>query len=448
MRVLAITLLAALPALAQSPANYRSSAEVTPTGPDALHLLELPFEAYRDARRDLGDIRIFNMAGDSLPYAWAPDPGRLTEPAVPIDLPMFPVRKVTPEGQASTEVTVRAADGTLVSVRGAGALARRAAPKAADPKPVALLVDASKTNEPVQAIEFEWQAVPGAEMVTVRVEASDDLRSWTTLGSAPLVRLGGGQRMLLQPRVQFPPRSVKYLRATWDAPAFEPTAVRAEYVARGKAPPRLVSTIEPGKPENNEKADEIVYDLGASLPVEALRLLPPQENAVLVTAIFARDEPTQQWRPMFNTTFYRLQREGVESTSVPRELGRRAARYWMARLAPGSSQGGVPKLEVHWTPGRLVFVKQGEGPFYLAFGNLKAAPTAVPIDSVIPDYKKGAEELLKRAQLGAVKAEPPPNRWEKLIGEMDARRVTLWVVLVAGVAALGAMAWKLSRQVR
>ena len=443
MRVAVLVLAAALPALAQSPSTFRSSAQVTPAGADALHVLELPFEAYRDARPDLADIRVFNAGGDPVPFAWAPDPGKLTEPATPIDLPMFPVRTVPVAGKASTEVSVRAADGTLVSIR--GLQPRRVPGKPAGPKAAAWLLDASKTNEPVQALAFDWEAGPGTELVTVRVQASDDLKSWTTLGAAPLVRLGSGGRTLLQPRAEFAPRTVKYLRVTSDVPAFEPTAVRAEYVPRGKAPPRLMRTVDATA---GEKPDEIVYDLGARLPVEALRLVPAQENAVLVATLFARDDPAQPWRQMTVASFYRLQREGVESASPPRELGRRPARYWMARLAPGSSQGGLPKLEAYWTPARLVFVKQGEAPFHLAFGNAQATATALAVETVMPDYKKGAEQLLAPAKVGEVRAGPPPTRWDALVGSLNARRVALWAILLAGVAALAFMAWRLSRQVK
>jgi hypothetical protein len=456
MRIAAILALAALPALAQSPSTFRSSAEVTLEGADALHRLDLPFEAYRDARRDLADIRVFNKEGDAVPIAWAPDPGKMTEPARPIDLPIFPVRAVPVEGNASTEVTIRTADGTLVSVRGktkpgSGPGQVRTRPGSEQgqvPNVAAILLDASKTNEPVKAIVFDWQARPGSELVTVRVEASDDLKSWATIGTAPLLRLSNHDgRALLQPRVEFPPRTVKYLRATWDAPAFEPTAARAEYVDRGMALPRLTRTAEATR--GTEKPDDLIFDLGARLPVEALRLVPSQDNAVLVATFFVKNEPAEQWRGLTTSTFYRLQREGVESASPWKELGGRAtARYWMARLAPGSSQGPLPKLEIQWTPRRLVFVKQGEGPFHLAFANAQATATALPIESVMPKYQKGAEELLKQARVGPVVAGPPPSRWDKLIGEMDGRRITLWAVLVLGVAALGFMAWRLSKQAR
>ena len=108
----------------------------------------------------------------------------------------------------------------------------------------------------------------------------------------------------------------------------------------------------------------------------------------------------------------------------------------------------MPKLEVQWMPARIVFVKEGEGPFHLAFGNDQASGAALPIESVMPNYKLGMEDLLKLAKVGDVKAGPPPDRWEKLIGDLDGRRATLWAVLVLGVVALGFMAWKLSKQVK
>ena len=79
MRFAALVLLAALPVAAQNPANFRSSAEVTPSSGDALHLLELPVEVFRDGRKDLADLRIYNAKGDSVPIAFGADPGRAVE---------------------------------------------------------------------------------------------------------------------------------------------------------------------------------------------------------------------------------------------------------------------------------------------------------------------------------------------------------------------------------
>src|SRR5687767_6089111 len=359
---------AALPAYAQAPSQFRTSAPLTISGGDALHLADLPFEAYRDARNDLADVRIFNAGGESVPFAWAGQSDPVLEATPPIELPIFPVSRLdaVTSGQGA-EVTVRAADGTLVSIRGATTRAKTVA------RPAAWLLDASRTTEELRALALQWQAGPGTEMVTVRVEASDDLKSWRTLAAAPLVRLESEGRVLLQPRVEFTPHKAKYYRLTADAPTFALDAVRGEHEQRGKLPDRQMRTVlgNPGATEG-----EHVFDLGARLPVEALRLIPQQDNAVILATIYSRDDPKAPWRAVANAGFYRLKRDGTDVSSPSIEIGRRAARYWMARLAPGSS-AGAPQLEVKWRTPELVFVAQGSPPFYLAFGNPQAASTAL-----------------------------------------------------------------------
>jgi len=103
---------------------------------------------------------------------------------------------------------------------------------------------------------------------------------------------------------------------------------------------------------------------------------------------------------------------------------------------------------VHWKSDALVFVAQGEAPFYLAFGNVLAPSTALPLTTLVPQYEKGKERRLALANVGAVRAAPPPSRWENLVGSMNPRRIALWVILVGGVVALGFMAWRLSKQMK
>jgi hypothetical protein len=279
--------------------------------------------------------------------------------------------------------------------------------------------------------------------VNVTVQASDDLRSWSSVASSPIVGLEANGRIVSQPRVEFSPRKVKYFRVTWDAPSFELAGVRAEHEQRGVAPKRHSLTVNatPGP-----AAGEFVFDLGGRLPVEALRLVPAQPNSVLSTLIFTRDDEKEPWRPLASASFYRLEHGGKELQSNAIEIGRRPARYWLVRLAPGSSAGAAPTMEVAWKNPSLVFVAQGEGPFHLAFGNAQAASTALPLTSLVPVTPTPLK--LGRARVGTVRAGPPPTRWESLVGEMRPRRIALWGILIAGVALLGFMAWRLSRQMR
>jgi hypothetical protein len=230
MRLAAAILLAALPAIAQPPSQFRSSAPITLTGSDGLNEVEIPVEAYRDARKDLADIRVFNKAGEAVPYAWAGMPPPQLAATPPIELPIFPISKVEPAGDAaSAEVSVRASDGTLVSVRSKGGAAAKA-----QPTPKAYLLDASKATEPMRALAFSWKTAPGSEVVNIRVESSDDLRTWSGVAASPIVGLEANGRIVAQPRVEFTPQG-EVLPVTWDAPSFAlERARRARAARRGR----------------------------------------------------------------------------------------------------------------------------------------------------------------------------------------------------------------------
>lgn len=419
--------------------DFRSHAPLTLTGKDALHRAALPLEAYRDARKDLADVRVLNAAGEPVPMAWAgdPDPTRRAPPA--IGLPIFPITQLAPRGKAAVaEISVRASDGTLVAVK------PRAAGKALEPRPVAYVLDASKVKGPVRGLVLDWKAGPGHEVVKVRVEASDDLKEWTTVASAPVVRIESAGRSLTQPRLELAPRKSKYYRLTGQAPEFTLTAARAEPEDAVQPAPRATHRANgaPGKP------NEYTYDLGARLPVSALRLVPAETNAVLAASFHTREADKAPWRLITSGTFHRLQLDGTEFQSPPIEITRHAARYWTVRLAPGSSVGAPPALEVQWRPAQVVFVAQGAAPYTLAFGNEFEKPAALPVASLIPSYERLAELELPEARVGAVATGPEPAAWKRWAKQLDARRATLWAILLAGVALLGYMAWRLSRQMQ
>ncbi len=103
----------------------------------------LPFAAYRDTRRDMADVRVFNGRGEPVPIALAGAPEAVHEAPKTVALPQFSVSKLdAAPGGSATEVTVRTADGTLVEVRGRGAGGAKTA------VPAAYLLDASRLTDP------------------------------------------------------------------------------------------------------------------------------------------------------------------------------------------------------------------------------------------------------------------------------------------------------------
>jgi hypothetical protein len=285
----------------------------------------------------------------------------------------------------------------------------------------------------------------------VAIEGSDDLREWRSLASrSALVRLQQGGQALVQDRVAVGAARVKYFRITWDGGNFALKSVEAEAAPEVKPPERRVTTA--GSPTRTKDGD-LVYDLGARLPVEAIRVVFPEPNTVALYEVAVRDGSGKDapWRTISSGSFYRIVRDGVEIASPPLELrGRGAAREWRLRpQAKGGPEAFTPTLEALWIPAEIVFVAKGDGPFKLAFGDDQAKPVSIPIASLIPGYEKGAEKKLALAPVGAVQTaalHPSPAR--DLFGDIPPRKVALWAVLILAVVVLGFMAWRLMGQMK
>jgi hypothetical protein len=440
-------LLAAVPAAADTPAQFQSTAEVVTTGSDALHRLTLPFEAYRDARPDMADLRMLNARAEPLPIAFAGDARETREALAPVSLPLFPVSAAVPgRTDGDLDVLVRSnPNGTIVSVKRRES--REKSVKASAPG--AWLIDASQLKRPIRALVISWDVGPGTEIVKVNVEASEDLRSWRTLASrAPLVRLEQSGMQLSQPRVELGYERVKYLRVSSDSAAFVLRSVDAEPEGLVKPPQRLTRTVAatPGT-----KPGEYLFDIGARLPVEGVRVLLPAPNSVAPFTVASRDAQTGPWNAAAAASFYRLVRDGVEIQSPAVEIPRRSARYWSLQLDPRSPGIGdaAPSLEVQWRPAQLVFVARGDPPYRLDFGNPEATRAILAVNELIPGYEPRAEWKLAEAKVGEVRSVAASESLSRrLLGGTNPRKLVLWAVLLLAVLALGWMAMRLQRQLR
>src|SRR6185369_14450737 len=138
-----------------------------------------------------------------------------------------------------------------------------------------------------------------------------DLQGWRTVASrAALVRLEQAGQSLGQKQVMLRGAKAKYYRITWDAAPFVLKAVDAESAPKNARPQdtRKVTTAAPTR----TKEGDFVYDLGARLPVETIRVVFPDVNSVAPFDIAMRDSKEGAWRTVTSATFYRISRDGVE----------------------------------------------------------------------------------------------------------------------------------------
>jgi hypothetical protein len=427
---------------AESPSDFAFALAIEGVGSDALYRLGIPQEVYESAAfADLRDIRVFNGAGQVVPHAFLPAAPSARRPAS-VALPFFPLRG--PRGSDANDL-----DLALESTGGRTSL--RVKLRDSRPEPAVLLgylVDVSAREETLSALQLDWNATPAGYVSSLRVEASEDLKHWTTMADhAPIMSLTHGGHRLEQKTVAFGPRRVKYLRLTWPQEAVAPefTAVMGLPVEESAPPARAWKEVT-AMPDPRRSGDYLV-DLGGVFPVDRLAIRLPQENAIAPVQILSRDESTDEWRPLARTVAYRLRQGAVEMVSPELVVPATAHRQWLLRVdqkGGGVGEGGI-LVKAGWISREIVFAARGAGPFLLAFGNGKAQANALAIRTLVPGWGGDSAPEIARAAAGASQTLAGESAGRRRI---DMKKASLWAALFVGVAFLGFMAWRLAKQMK
>ncbi len=449
---------------AEKPADYAYGLKIEASGSEALYDVTLPPAVYQGVtRRDLGDVRVFNGAGEVVPHAFRPRRTEKVDAGLSTPLTLFPLK--APAGASIDGLAIsvrRSASGAVsVDVKSSGA-------PAAAQETVAYLIDMSAQDRALRALDLDWKATEGFSG-KLRVDASDDLANWRTLASgAPLLSLEVGGQRLQQKRVELPQQKAKYLRLAWVSDyasagaknaAPEMTAASGELAEKFIEAPRewaKFSAVQNTKAD--AKAGEYIFDLKGQFPIDRLRLELPEPNTVVQVEVLARGSVEQPWRSVARGVAYRLRQAGGEVASPDIQVGASSERWWMIRVDQrgGGLGGGLPTLNAGWVPHQLVFAARGTSPFTLAYGNRGAQAGALPIESLIPGYREDAGASVRAAKTGtqpivnvqATSAQPQKELGgeARLQEQIDWKRWSLWGVLGLGVLVLGVMAWRLVKQ--
>lgn len=453
-----LLLAAAVASAAERPEDFAYGARLEADGKEALYEVGLPATVYRGvAQPDLRDVRVFNGGGELVAHAWRTRRTEGTEGSPPVALTLFPLKAeagATVEGLALS--VRRSADGT------ATVHVSSSAPSAAvEKRTVGYLVDLTGFERALRVIELDWKQPADGFAGKLRVDGSDDLDAWRTLVAAvPLVNLEVAGQRLQQKRIDLPEQKVKYLRLSWvpqgdrSSPP-ELTSASGELAEKAVQAAREWAPVEAGK---GDKPGEYAFDARGHFPVDRVRLQLPEVNTVVQVELLARNRSDQPWRQVARSVVYRLRQGEGEAASPDLVVGVVTDRYWLLRVDQrgGGLGAGAPKLEVGWVPHRLVFAARGSPPFQLAYGKRDAKPAAHAIETLIPGYRADTGAKIRAAKAGTqqtvnvqgaqVLAQTELGGEARRREAIDWKRWSLWAALVLGVLILGAMAWRLMRQ--
>jgi hypothetical protein len=426
----------ATPALAAAPADYAFAWPLDVSGlPSSAWQFELPPAVHAVlVTDDQRDFQIFDADGKPLPLArYEPPPPLREEKRIP--LPVFAIPRRPDGGDIDARLrVVRAPDGSLRQIEADLANARTG-PQVAD-----YLLDASRVEEGIDALQLAWSAGPGAVRGRFAVEESDDLERWrTVVQAATVVDLQEGAATLARRRIALGGRRARYLRLrTLDDVQLGTLSVEA--VIELPLPAPALRWIEAELTELND-AGVTTWRVPGSFDVVAARVLPRGERALTEVVLRSRHDGT--WIERTRLTLFSLRQgeERVERDRAAISEGPRARRWQLVASPPLDVP---PRLLLGVRPDRFAFLLQGRAPFILAAGSGDARRPPAPVGDALeeigrrmePRWQPPIATLGDRFVLSGEQALAPTK-------EIPWPQVLLWSALVAGVLLVAALALRM-----
>ncbi|WP_137973522.1 DUF3999 domain-containing protein [Pseudomonas sp. F(2018)] len=434
----------ALAALLVAPlvqADYSTQVPLKLEGEGPWYRLELPLGLQMAARHaDLRDLRVLNAEGEELAYALTLGSAQPEEKRQEASVKWFPLKGAA-DAEAVPAIRVqRSTTGTLVEV----------APESAGQGEQILrgwLLDASAFDQPLHRLQLDWSSdQEGFQRFTI--EASDDLQHWQRWEDGQIARLSFAEERVEQREVELPGAKARYLRLLWQAPQQAPALLDARVVSieNQESAPALAWSAALAPTTN--KVGEYSWELPLSLPLERVRVSLPQGNVLAPVSLSSRGAGKLEWQPLTSGLLYRLPQDGKEVLQDEIELY--GTPVQQLRLRVDARGGGLgkeaPGLQVAVRGTQVAFLARGSAPYRLAVGDSSSRSAALPLGTLIPGYEPKRLASLGRAIAPETVPEVVREAADAAQSAADWKRIGLWVVLLAGVALLGGMAFSLLRK--
>lgn len=423
-----------------SPEDFAYALPVEDLSDNALYRVVITPAVYEGvAYADLRDLRVFNGNNEIVPHAFRPLIAQSERPA-PVTLPFFPLRGKQGTTASDLDISLETKDGEI-SLR---ATSRGATGESASV--LGYLIDVSSREETFSELILDWTSQSNGYAGSVSVEASNDLKNWSSLvRDAPLLSLSWGGQMIERRTVSLPGRKHKYLRLTWPDgnETLDLISVSAQPVDKRTAMQRDFKQVDAtGDPRRH---GDYVADLGGPFPVDRLKIVLPQVNSVAPMRIYSRNSPEADWRLVISTVAYRLRQDGDVIENDALSISPRAHRYWLFRVDQqgGGIGEGTIRVRAGWVPREIIFAARGPKPFRLAFGNSRAQQNALPVTNLVPNWGTDKAPTIELSATGSAETLAGPGAARKRV---DTKKAGLWLALFVGVGVLGLMAWRISRQ--
>lgn len=320
---------------------------------------------------------------------------------------------------------------------------------------VIYLIDAGEKHPALQTLSIDWQGAEG-QLVGLEVLASNDLKNWSHIGNAVLLKTTQAGNSILNNTATFNGSSyARYLQIRLNepkkSPDFKLTSVNAQYHHRQTiTQPFIWQDLKFLTRTQDKKTGEIKLEFEAlgRYPTSRLQIHLPQTNTITNVTISVRNKTNEPWTYLTNSGIYNMTQQGNTITNPDITLNTTTARYWQLQF--NQAHGGIgeenPSLSVGWLPDIIVWNARGDAPFSLNVGEKPDLVNKVSISNLIPNAEIEIIKKLPQAKLVSSSnknTDTIVNKQSTWTSAPDYKTWSLWGGLLLGVLLLAGMAYSL-----
>lgn len=428
--------------------EYAYGWEINTPGQSGFYELIVPLEVYRSsADNRIRDLGVYDSFGNPIPRVvfLPPEDRPVVEERFQLNfLPLYVTTKGDPQ---NLRLLVEQKDArTMVSLNTQERVNEESTSEEAL---TSYIVDTRKIQQRINHIELFWPNSLGPFIGQVAVHGSDDLETWSQIGSGSIASLSDQGTAIEQRKISISNASYDFLQLTWGSLPDDWRVLALEGISSSSGDDRSRERLLLDVSQKNEDENSLIYDVSGSVLADQVSLTLPKEISVLNAEVFAWNSRQADWRRVHSGMFYDFRDYSEPMVNPPQSISPVRASRWKVVVKEGTALADV-KLEIGWKPDKLVFVAQGSAPYQLVAGRASDALDGFPQtklnDSAILGLADNGD-LVATAALGPRFALAGPQQLEQPFSPEWGTWAT-WAGLIAGVLFVGFMALSLLRQMK
>ena len=396
----------------------------------------------------LKDLDVINADGAAVAASLFDAEQPLAKSTTRAEVPWFPLPPSNAaQARDIASISEIAADGSLrrVVMRGTDG----AAPEQASDE---ILIDTSRLEQAVQALQVNWTAGQAPFDRPYRVTASDDLKQWRTVqDEGRLVELQNNGERIFKDRIELDPVKAKYLRLVplqQDPRTLQVASVRAELVPPTAAQTWQWEEIAGKRVVADDGSISFEYEIEGRFPFERADVVLPGNSSNEWT-LQSRDSTEAAWQSVAAPWMaFQLQGTAATDRSAPQPLqGVVRDRHW--RLLPRSGvETAEPTLKLGYRPEVVVFLAQGKPPYALVAGSARAQRADAPLPQLVDALRvqRGQDWQPATATLGTAAALAGDTALTPVPVQRDWKAWLLWALLIGGALIVAGFAFSLLKK--